>query len=1460
MHTETLPAKTAKYPGTLMAIDGNTAVVLVETQASEAAGSYPISPSSQMGEGFAEAMAAGRLNAFGRPLIFIEPEGEHAAAGVTAGMSMAGLRAANFSSGQGVAYMHESLYAATGKRLPYVLNLGCRAITKQSLNVHAGHDDFHCMDDTGFIQLMSKNAQQMADLNLIVRRTAELSMTPGSVGMDGWLTSHVLETVRVPEPELIREYLGAPEDEIECPTPAQRMIFGPTRRRVPKSWDVDNPAQIGVVQNQDSYAQGVAAQRPFFFDHVEPLGRQAMDEYAALTGRQYDFVHEYRCEDAEYVIVGLGSMTENAEAVADWLRETRGLKVGVVQVVWFRPFPGGRIARALKGRKGVVVLERTDQPLAGDLPLVREVRGALGKALENGQAMAAGGPDRAVPHPGFPAIHGLAEMPRVYSGVYGLGSRDLQPSQLVGAIENMLEGGAKRPFFYLGIEFVQDAPPSEARRRHQERLLEHYPNIGDLQVQGSENPNLLPEGAIAVRFHSIGGWGAVTTGKNLSGTLFDLLGVHLKCNPKYGGEKKGTPTTYYGAFARERIRVNCELRWVDVVLSPDPNVFAHTDALAGLNDGGAIVIQSSGATPAQVWRQFPQAARDTIEKKNIKVWYVDAFKIAKEEATNPDLELRMQGTVFQGAFFRVTTIMEQYGLDEQRLFTSIEGVLTAKFGSKGKRVVDDNLRVVRRGFDQVRELDWRTVDAPLPKARELKKPASVAVDSPSTQMPLTQADRFWDQVGAAYAQGQGEDTVADPFVALSFTPAVTGTFRDMTQIRFEYPQFIPENCTGCAKCWAQCPDSAIPGLVVHEADLLRQAAKRLGNGTPAALASHVDAVAKRLHALVGEAKGAVVVADLARQAVADVAAGLGAGGAALAAEAGAVREVFVDFPVARTKPFFDAPEKKGPGGALLAITVNPETCKGCMECVQVCGDDALRPTVQDPDAIAKLRRGWDVWRGLPDSDPAYININDLDAANGVLSSILLTKKNYYATVGGDGACSGCGEKTPIHLFCAVAEALMQPRVKAQVVRCEALLKRIDDGIEAIADPKRRERLSKARAGIHDLVWRYTSGPTGRGRSAMGMINNTGCTTVWGSTYPYNPYPFPWANHLFQDGPSVAMGVFEAHMREMAEGFKAVRVAELELDGKYEPATHDRYFELFDWQKFTDEEMKLSPPVTVLGGDGAMLDIGFQNLSRALISGRPLKILVVDTQVYSNTGGQICTSGFIGQVSDMAAFGEHQKGKVEPRKEIGLMGIAHRGVFTAQTSAAHFNHMIKSFILGFNSKRPALFSCYTTCQPEHGVGDNMAAQAAKLALEGRAFPFFVYDPDAGPKMKDRLNLVGNPAAGSDWPTYTLEFPGADGAVRKEKVAMTFADFAATEGRFSKHFTKLSGDAANAADLTPLADYLAMAAADRAGKSPFIWVAGKNGKPHEKLHVGAAIVLSCEERLDFWRLLQDLAGVK
>ncbi|MDZ7783868.1 MAG: hypothetical protein U5K56_13350 [Halioglobus sp.] len=296
---------------------------------------------------------------------------------------------------------------------------------------------------------------------------------------------------------------------IDTPTPAQQIIYGDRRRRIPQLWDVDNPVMAGIVQNQDAYMQSVAAQRPFFFDHIVSLTEQAFDEFRGLTGRSYQRVLGYRMEDADYVLLGQGSMIPNAEAVADYLRESRKLRVGVLNLLMFPAFPGDLVGSALRGRRGVAVLERVDQPLAADLPLMREIRATVSKCLENGRAKGDGG----APDPDLASYDRLADMPELFSGTFGLGSRDLQPEALIGAVENMLPGGAAKRHFYLSVDFLHDAPVTPTQRLHQERLEAAYPRLRQLAVHGSENPNLMPEGSTTVRLHSIGGWGAITTAR-----------------------------------------------------------------------------------------------------------------------------------------------------------------------------------------------------------------------------------------------------------------------------------------------------------------------------------------------------------------------------------------------------------------------------------------------------------------------------------------------------------------------------------------------------------------------------------------------------------------------------------------------------------------------------------------------------------------------------------------------------------------------------------------------------------------------------------------------------------------------------------------------------------------------------------------------------------------------------------
>ena len=1469
------------YPGVRTAMDGSSAVVAMETAASDAAGAYPITPSTQMGEGWALAVAQGLTNVHGRRLLFFEPEGEHAAAAVTAGMSMTGLRATNFSSGQGIAYMHESLYAAAGKRLTYVLNVAARAMTKHALNVHAGHDDYHAVDDTGFFQVFAKDVQAAADLTLISHRIAELSLTPGISAQDGFLTSHVIETLLLPERALIKEFLGDPADLIDAPTPAQRLVFGEKRRRIPELFDMDYPAMIGTVQNQDSYAQGVAAQRPFYFDHVAALADRAFAEFAALTGRAYARAAGYRLDDAEYVIAGQGSVVSNAEAVADYLREARGLRVGVLNLTMFRPFPADLVARLLTGKTAVAVLERTDQPLAADLPLAREIRTAMSKAVENGRAARRrNGSAAAIPHAGIPGIS-AEQVPDVYSGCFGLGSRDLQPGDLIAAVDNMLPGGSARRVFYLGVDFVRQGTRLPKLQIWQEQLLDAYPDIPSLSLPPADGANLLPKGALAFRIHSVGGWGAITMGKNVAMTAFDMFGLHVKANPKYGSEKKGQPTTFYGVLAAEPVRLNGELRNVDVVLSPDANVFRHSNPLAGLAEGGTFVIQSD-REPRQLWDSLPAEARRTILDRKISLYCLDAFGIATAEASDTELRYRMQGNAFMGAFFALSPLREQQGLSEEALLDGIRTQLVKKFKHLGERAIEDNMRVIRRGAGELRKLDTAGLVVGEPAARAVPSMPAL-MDVHAAEAGAAQPGRFWEQV--CFLCKQGQDGIADPFAAMSVMPAATSAIRDMTDVRFEVPQFLAQHCTGCAQCWVQCPDSAIPGLVNSVEEIIDTAVAAAGERRP------VDRLKQIAKALAKECRAEIAagrftnMGDVLNRAYETVTTKLAWDAerrAELDAQFAPVQAALGAFPLAKTRPFFDLPESKATGsGGLLSITINPATCKGCNLCVEVCPDGALVSVKQTDAMVEGMRVNWDFWQKLPDTSDRYVNIANLDEGTGTLSSLLLKKSNYLSMVGGDGACMGCGEKTVVHLVVSTIHATMQPRVAAFVAKLDTILAGLDAEARTLlaadadleqaahaarghvdvplsaGNQARVERIAGLLKQLTDLRWRYVEGPGGRGRASLGMANSTGCSSVWASTYPYNPYPFPWTNHLFQDSPSIAIGLFEGHMRKMADAFLAVRRAELELAGEYDATTSEPALASFDWRAFTDEEFLLCPPIVSMGGDGAMLDIGFQNLSRLLASGKPIRVVVLDTQVYSNTGGQACTSGYTGQVADMSAWGKSQHGKTETRKELALLAIAHRGVYVHQTSQAAASHLISGVLRGLQKRRPVLINVYTPCPVEHGLADDWAQHAARLALESRAFPFLTYDPDGGPSFADCLSLDGNPAPDSLWPSYSLKYLDDAGAEQTMELPLTIADWAATETRFKQHFSELP--ASDSGEEMPFHEYLAADADDRAGRTPFIWALTKERKLR-RLKVSSEMVGLAAERLQFWSQLRQLAGLE
>src|ERR1043165_952263 len=378
------PRYKPKYPGMRVTCNGNQLVAqYVETRVTEGGVFYPITPSIEGGEIYQQSYAQGELNVWGQQKVAVETEGEHAAQGGATAYAVTGRRTVNFTSGQGIVYAMEQYYHAPGKLSTMVLEVGARALTKHALNVHCGHDDFYAALDTGWTMLMAKDAQQAADQGIILRKANELALNPGMNIQDGMLTTHSERTYLSPEADLLREFLGASDDIIDCPAPAQRELFGPKRRRVPEMMDLKNPILLGPVQNQEHHMNGVVARRNNFNEPILNFLERAYDEVGNLTGRYYGLIQEYKTNDAETVFISLGCAAENIEEAVDYLRDQRNAKVGSIHVNVIRPFPEAAIIRALKGKKNVIIIERTDEGLAGDNPLARDIRVALGKALES---------------------------------------------------------------------------------------------------------------------------------------------------------------------------------------------------------------------------------------------------------------------------------------------------------------------------------------------------------------------------------------------------------------------------------------------------------------------------------------------------------------------------------------------------------------------------------------------------------------------------------------------------------------------------------------------------------------------------------------------------------------------------------------------------------------------------------------------------------------------------------------------------------------------------------------------------------------------------------------------------------------------------------------------------------------------------------------------------------------------
>ena len=876
-------------------------------------------------------------------------------------------------------------------------------------------------------------------------------------------------------------------------------------------------------------------------------------------------------------------------------------------------------------------------------------------------------------------------------------------------------------------------------------------------------------------------------------------------------------------------------------------------------EGGTFILQSS-LSPIEVWKDLPPQARKTVRDRKIQFHVVDGFAVAKRHAPRPELETRMMGIAFIGAVCghcdQVTA-----GADFEVVLNKIRQQIAKKFGAKGGPVVEGNMAVIQDGVGATMRVAYddpgfalaETVGATRSNGRTVALSAAFCRVASAAPSGFLDAEYFDDIYTSPFRDGAIAEAPVMPGTGL-FLPAASAALKDKGLFRLKAPQFLPELCTGCMECAIACPDAAIPNSVHDLRDLVAAAIGQLdiAETQRAALRDLTPELVASVREVYRHEKEAGAFDEI----LAGVVDGLSVENAVTRGNLHKLANALSAFPVARTRPFFDAAESAAPGsGGLFSAVVDPWKCTGCLECVDVCGPHALVEREQNPELLETLQARFE-FLSRTQNTPARFFDGAIDP-EGDAKRLMLDRHNYYATTGGHGACRGCGEVTAIRLVTSANHAIHDKRRRAELRETEDLIGRLSAKLPSVRylddDPHRRERIAATIATLEKRLYQLESGPRGDGPASAVIANATGCSSVYASTFPFNPYTDPWVNSLFQDTPAVAKGVFEGLGADATEFVRAVRCAKLDLDDDYDPQVHDKAFRTLNWTDFTPAEMAQLPSVISMGGDGATYDIGFGALSRVLSTSTPIKFVVLNSGAYSNTGGQASTASLTGQDSDLARFGAAHSGKQEGRKELALIAAFHPNVYVVQSSPALQAHFLKHVVEFLNhNNSPAVLDVYTPCQGEQGINDPLANRHGRLAVESRMNPVFVHDPRRGRDLHSRFLLDGNPNVEKDWATSTVEYV-EDGATRLMDIPMTPADFALTEGRFKKQFHLLQAGAEG----VPVHEFVELGAAERSGKTPFVWSIDDD-KKLIKIEVSSAVVRLVEERRRNWRTLQYLAG--
>ena len=715
-------------------MDGNSAVAHVSYAFTDVAAIYPITPSSVMADLTDKFSAQGAKNLFGRQVQVTEMQSEGGASGAVHGSLAAGALTTTYTASQGLLLMIPSMYKMAGELLPGVIHVSARALTSHALSIFGDHSDIYACRQTGYAMLCSNNPQECMDLAAVAHLAAIEGRVPFLHFFDGFRTSHEIQKIEEWDYADLADMLNW--DAVEA---FRRRALNP-----------EHPVTRGTAQNDDIFFQAREACNKYY-DAVPEVVVKYMDKVNAKIGTDYKPFNYYGAEDAEHVIVAMGSVCDCTEEVVDYLNAA-GEKVGLLKVHLYRPFVADYMLRELpKTVKTISVLDRTKEPGSIGEPLYLDVLAAI-----NGSDFA-----------------GV----KVYTGRYGLGSKDTTPGDIIAVYRNAESETPKRRFT-IGI--VDD--------------------VTNLSLPIVENPDTTPKGTHSCKFWGLGADGTVGANKNSIKIIGDNTDMYAQGYFAYDSKKSGGLTVSHLRFGKTPIKSTYYISKADFVACHNPSYVDKYDIVDDLKEGGSFLLNCPWDTE-ELSERLPGKMKKILAERHINFYTIDGIKIGKEIGLGGRIN-----TVLQSAFFKIADIIPADKAKEL-----MKAAAKKSYMKKGQAIVDMNYAAIDRGME-----DLKKVEIPADWANAVDN--SVADKAEGNGALVEYVNEILKPVNAY----KGNKLPVSTFMDHVDGTAPNGSAAyEKRGIAVDVPEWNPENCIQCNRCAIVCPHAVIRPVAMTADELAK---------------------------------------------------------------------------------------------------------------------------------------------------------------------------------------------------------------------------------------------------------------------------------------------------------------------------------------------------------------------------------------------------------------------------------------------------------------------------------------------------------------------------------------------------------------------------------------------------------------------------------------------------------------